>query len=180
LRPRPASCGGYTLIELLFAIVLIALLAAISVSELLVSLDRSRSLAAARYLASRMLLARAQAVSRAATVALRFEDTPEGIRVGVFIDRNRNGVRTSDIQTGIDTPLDQPLLVSALFAGVTVDVPQGTSRLFSFTPSGTATSGTVYVHGRDGSRFAVRVLGATARARVLQYIPAGDIWIEAS
>jgi hypothetical protein len=54
------------------------------------------------------------------------------------------------------------------------------SQLFSFTPTGTATSGSVYVNGRDGSRFAVRVLGVTARARVLRYIAARDIWIEAS
>ena len=37
--------------------------------------------------------------------------------------------------------------------------------LFSFTPVGTSSSGTFYLT-REGARFAVRVLGATGRARV--------------
>ncbi len=127
-----------------------------------------------------MLLARAQAVRAAATVAVRFEDTSDGTTMAVFIDGNRNGVRTQDIQSGADAPLDRPILLSVLFAGVTLEFPPSMSRLFSFTPSGTATSGTVYIRGRDGSQFAVRVLGATARARVLRYVPARDVWIEAS
>ena len=41
-----------------------------------------------------------------------------------------------------------------------------------------ATSGTIYLRGRDGSRVAVRVLGATGRTRVLRYVvPTGD-WSE--
>jgi hypothetical protein len=146
----------------------------------MVSLDRSRALAATQYVASRMRLARAQAVSRAAVVAVRFEDTAAGMTIAVFIDGNRNGVRMQDIQSGADAPLDPPIALSALFPGVTLELPPSMSQLFSFTPSGTATSGSVYVSGRDGSRFAVRVLGVTARARVLRYIPARDIWIEAS
>jgi hypothetical protein len=49
----------------------------------------------------------------------------------------------------------------------------------SFTPSGTATSGTIYIRGRDGSQFAVRVLGATGRTRVLRYLPARKEWTDA-
>ena len=48
--------------------------------------------------------------------------------------------------------------------------------LFSFTPLGTSSSGTFYLTGQDGSRFAVRVLGATGRARLLRYLPASDEW----
>ena len=181
-RPRPGlrAAHGYTLIEILVAVLLIALVASIGVPQILVGLDRSRAWAAARYVASRMLLARAQAVGRAATVALRFEDTAGGATMAVFIDGNRNGVRTQDIESGADALVDSPVLLSSLFAGVTLELPPSASRIFSFTPSGTATSGTVYVRGRDGSQFAVRVLGATARARVLRYVQARDAWIDAS
>ena len=48
--------------------------------------------------------------------------------------------------------------------------------LFSFTPLGTSSSGTFYLTARDGSRFAVRVLGATGRARLLHYVPASGEW----
>ena len=54
----------------------------------------------------------------------------------------------------------------------------GSSNLLSFTPFGTATPGTIYVRGRDGTQLAVRVLGATARARVLRYVPRTREWVE--
>jgi hypothetical protein len=53
-----------------------------------------------------------------------------------------------------------------------------TSALLSFTPTGTASSRTLYVRGRDGSQYAVRVLGATGRTRVLRYAPAIRAWVE--
>lgn len=158
---------------------LIAVLSAAAVPQFLVGIDRSRTSAAARYVASRMILARTQAVSRGAAVAVRFGDSPSGVAVGVFIDGNRNGVRTRDIESFVDKPIGPTVSLSDLFTGVTVEPPSDTNRLFSFTSIGTATSGTVYLRGRDGSRFAVRVLGATARARVLRYVPARDEWIEA-
>jgi hypothetical protein len=32
--------------------------------------------------------------------------------------------------------------------------------------------------GRDGSQYVVRVTGATARTRVLRYVPARDEWVD--
>ena len=55
---------------------------------------------------------------------------------------------------------------------------EGGVRLFSFSPDGTATTGSVYLQSRDGSRFAVRVLGATARVRIERYVSARDTWVE--
>jgi hypothetical protein len=52
------------------------------------------------------------------------------------------------------------------------------SVLMSFTPIGTATSRTLYLRGRDASQYAVRVLGATGRTRVLRYVTATRQWIE--
>jgi hypothetical protein len=45
------------------------------------------------------------------------------------------------------------------------------------SPDGTATAGTVYLHGRR-SQYAVRILGTTGRMRVLQYKAAAHTWIE--
>ena len=77
MPPRPfalvAGIRGYTLIEMLFVTSLIAIVSAIAVPQSLVTLDRARAAAAARYLASRMAMARSHAVMRSAHVALRFE-----------------------------------------------------------------------------------------------------------
>jgi type II secretory pathway pseudopilin PulG len=170
--------------------VLLCILMAIAIPQMLTGIDRSRGLAAARYLASRMALARAQAAGRSAIVALWFQQESRGVTFGVVQDGNRNGVRTKDIQLQIDRLIEAPVVLSDLFPGVDIGLaPQtpganavqlGGSNLLSFSPAGTSSSGTVYVRGRDGTQWAVRVLGATARARVLRYVPLTREWVYAS
>jgi len=161
-------------------------MAAVAVPQFLTGLDRSRAWAAARFLAARMTAARAHAVLRSAHVALRFVEDRSGISFQTFVDDNQNGVRTGDIAAAIDRPLDAPARLRDLFPGVDIDIaPElgsdplriGLSNLLSFTPLGTATPGTIYVRGRDGTQLAVRVLGATARTRVLRYDPRTHDWV---
>ena len=179
---------GFTLLETVLVAAIGSLLAAIAIPLLLTSVDHSRGLAAARYLAARMAFARAQAVSRSAVVALRFEPSLRGITFSVIQDGNRNGVRMRDIQAQIDRLLERPALLSDLFPGVDIRlgslastdaVQLGGSSILSFTPSGTATSGSIYVRGRDGTQWTVRVLGVTARARVLRLDTASQQWVPA-
>ena len=145
-------------------------MSAMAVPQLLVSVDRSRARAAARFLASRMALARSQAVARSQTVALRFVHDAGGVSMTTYADANGNGVRSTDIASGDDPLLDPSVRLEDLFPGVVISALSiGSSGIVSFTPVGTATSGTVYVRGRDGTQYAVRVLGATGRTRVLRY-----------
>jgi hypothetical protein len=44
-------------------------------------------------------------------------------------------------------------------------------------PNGSSSSGTLYVHGRERSQYAVRVLGATGRVRVMKYEPQRRRWV---
>jgi len=177
---------GYTLIEVLFVTSLIAIVSAMAVPQSLTTIDRVRAAAAARYLASRMAMARSHAVMRSAHVALRFDEGRSGITFRMFVDGNHNGVRTIDIESRVDPPLDAPARLSDLFPGVAIAVSDeigsdplriGSSNLLSFTPLGTATSGSIYVRGRDGSQFAVRVLGVTGRARVQRYVERTRAWV---
>ena len=153
----------------------------------LAAIDRIRAGAAARYLASRMASARAHAVMRSTHVALRFEEESSGISFRMFADGNGNGVRTADIAADVDSPLDTSVLLSDLFPGVAIAVSGsagtdavrlGATNLLSFTPLGTATAGSIYVRGRDGSQFAVRILGTTGRTRLQQYIERTRAWID--
>jgi prepilin-type N-terminal cleavage/methylation domain-containing protein len=183
-----AAIGGYTLIEILFVTSLIAIVSAIAVPQSLVTLDRARAAAAARHLASRMAMARSHAVMRSAHVAIQFDEVKSGITFRMFVDGNHNGVRTSDIGSDVDSPLDAPARLSDLFPGVAIAVAGeagsdplriGSSNLLSFTPLGTASPGSVYVRGRDGSQFAIRVLGATGRTRIQRYVPRTRAWVDA-
>jgi hypothetical protein len=150
-------------------------------------MERARARGAARYLAAQMSDARMDAITRSAAVALRFRADGQGIMLDTFVDGNRNGVRAVDIAGGVDWRLRSTARLEHLFPGVVIGVPAdavegpialGGSELLTFTPAGTATSGTVHVLGRDGSRFAVRILGATARIRVLRFDEAADRWVE--
>jgi Tfp pilus assembly protein FimT len=173
-----AGAAGVTLVELMFTLALGLVIAGIAVPQVLAGVDRSRTRAAARFLAARMTLARAQAVARAATVALRF--TADGQAVAMYVDGNGNGVRTRDVEDGRDPVLEPPVRLGDLFPGVMVDADVGAAGIVSFTAAGTASSGTVYLRGRERTQAAVRVLGATGRTRVLRYDPATGRFDEGS
>jgi prepilin-type N-terminal cleavage/methylation domain-containing protein len=180
---------GYTLLEVLFAMSLACILAGISVAGVGASIDRSRGAAAARYLSTRAALARARAVSRATTVALYFEQDARGVKFSTVEDGNGDGVRVADLAQQIDRVTTAPIYLADMFHGASIGLIPGTpatsavalggTMLLSFTPNGTATSGTVYVLGRDQTQWAVRVLGVTARARVLRYERVTGTWINA-
>jgi prepilin-type N-terminal cleavage/methylation domain-containing protein len=188
-RPAFAPSAGYTLIEIIFAVAVAAVIAAAAVPQVLASLDRSRGLIAAKYLGSRCAHARMLAVTSGASVGLRFTEDARGISFEVFQDGNRNGILTADIVKQIDRPIEPPTHLFDLFPGAEIGLVSGTpvpdavqlgvSDILSFSPAGTATSGTVYVRGRDGTQWAVRVLGATGRTRVLKYEPRGGVWTHA-
>src|SRR4029078_294466 len=134
---------GYTLIELVFAAGLVAVLTAAAIPQLSAGVERSRTVGAARYLASRLALARAQAVGRSANVAVLLTAADETFIVGTYVDNNGDGVRTRDITAGIDTLIDVPVRLANLFPHVTLFLndPAVTSTfdstaLMSFSPLG--------------------------------------------
>lgn len=188
--PRPTvSAAGFTLIEVLFTIGLTAVLCGVAAPSILRGIDRWRGIAAVRYLATRMTLARMQAATWGAAVALRFEHTTDGLTFGIYRDGNGNGVLTADIQRGIDRLIDPSVRLSEQFPGVDIGLAQGArvddplhigrTAILTFSPLGTATSGTIYVLGGDGTQWGVRVLGVTGRTRVLQYRQDRDEWVPA-
>lgn len=183
-------CGcssGFSLIELLFSVAIAGTVAAMAVPQGLRALDDFRTRSAARYLAQRAIDARFVAVTRSKATGLRFEAaSPDYVMTSVS-DGNGNGLRTLEIQRGIDPTLSEPERLDAHFAGVAFGILDGvpdadgqpangpdgvrlgSSKLLSMNADGTCSSGTLYLRGRDRSQYAVRVLGVTGRVRVLKY-----------
>ena len=159
------------------------------------SVDRSRAAGAARYVAGRMAMARFEAVRRSAYVAIRFLEGPEGYWLQMYVDRNRNGVLSGDITAGVDLPISVPERLDYHFPDVVFGIQPnvtgidpgsfnasdpiqiGPSTLLSFSPMGTSTSGTLFIHGRQGNQFAVRMLGATGRTRILEFNFCAATWL---
>jgi Tfp pilus assembly protein FimT len=169
----------------MFVLAVSAILAGMAIPQTTATIERSRTLGAARYLATRLALARTQAVAHSANVALVFVADGDTYTVAAYRDGNRNGVRTRDIDTGTDPVVERPVRFSDLFPHVSLFLSDpaaaqapDASVLMSFSPIGTASSRTLYVRGRDHSQYAVRVLGATGRTRLLRYIDATRQWVE--
>src|SRR5437764_15180806 len=99
---------GFTVLELLFALAIAGTLTTIAVPQGRRALDDFRTRAAARYLSQRLSDARLSAIKRAATHGLRFEASTPDYRVTTVEDGNGNGLRTAEIQSGIDRTLSEP------------------------------------------------------------------------
>jgi Tfp pilus assembly protein FimT len=187
---RVSGGSGFTLVELLFGLSVAVVIAGMAVPASDAAIDELRTAAAARYVAGVVLHGRMDALKRARFVGLRFEVSGADYTFRSFVDGNDNGVRTADIQNGADSPLGARQRLSDNFPGVrfglragvpdadglnsasTDGVRIGSARILSTGPDGTATSGTLYVQGRR-AQYAVRVLGATARTRVMKFESAG-------
>ena len=186
-----------TLLELLVALGLLATLAALAVPLLLSSLDEARTRAAARYLAGRLQLARMEAVKRGANVGLRVESEATGYRYTFYADGNGNGVRSRDIGAGVDRGIWPPEHLQDQFPGVGFGVVDGVtsidstealgagsdpirfgnSDILSFSPVGSATSGSLYIRGKRYQQCAVRVLGVTGRIRAVRFDFGTHQWV---
>ena len=190
---RPAA-RGFTLLELLLALAITAIVLGMSVPMTASALDEMRAAMAARYVEGRIMNARMLAVRRSTSVALRFEPSGSDYRLAEYVDGNGNGIRSAEIAAGMDRRLappqllrdEFPLVVFGLRAGIpdldgrrsTADsdgVRIGASRILTLGSDGTATSGTLYLHSRRG-QFAIRILGATGRTRVLRFDTGPGQW----
>jgi Tfp pilus assembly protein FimT len=180
---------GYSLIELLAVIAFMSVIGAMALPRLMEAAEAGRIRGAAYYVSSRFNLARMMAAQRNANVAFRFEPEEDAIRVRTFMDTNNNGVRSAEILSGVDVAVLPIERLDRLFGGVRfgfvpgarlidgtsvspADDPIrfGAADMLTFSPSGTATSGTVYLRGRgDRWQFAIVVLGATGRTRIARF-----------
>jgi hypothetical protein len=192
-----ARCAveGFTALELLLATATVITLMAMAVPLTGHALDHIRTGMAARYLEARIMDARMQAIRQFRCVGFRFVPDGADYQLAEYLDANRNGIRTVDIGAGIDTQVASPEFMRDHFNGVSfglqAGIPDvdgtrsaspgdgvriGTSRILTLGPDGTATSGTLYVHGRK-AQFAIRILGATGRTRVLRFDPGLQQWV---
>jgi hypothetical protein len=188
--------GGYSLLELTMVMGLGATVTAAAVPQYLSGLDDVRAKGAAHHLAGRLQNARMEAVKRSAMVGIQFTQTAGGgYSFAVYLDGNRNGVLTRDIQKGVDTLIATVERLPDRFQGVDVGVLPGlpsvdsggtppgsdpvrlgSGNIASFSAIGTATSGTIYIRGKRDLQYAVRIFGETGKTRMLKFEPRTRRW----
>ena len=187
---------GAALIDIVVATALSVVMAAIAVPVIGGTLDRERTIIGAQYLAGHLQRARLESLKRARSVAVRVELIGERTALRLYADGNGNGVLQRDIDRGIDLPLTPQGWLDDQAAGISLRVNQeitdvsgaatlepgddplriGNTSLVTFTPVGSATSGTLYVAAHRGPQMAIRVFGATGRVRVLMFDARSRRW----
>jgi hypothetical protein len=190
-----STSRGAALIDVIAACAVMAIVAAMAIPAVHATRERGEARMAARYLAQRMQMLRVQAVRRNRMVALRFDSVDVG-RFQAYVDGDGDGVLQRDIDQGVDTSIETSARLTDYFANVTLRVaaavpapdgagwiPAGTdpvriggTSLLSFSPLGTATSGSIYLASNGGLQFCVRVLGSTGRVRVMWFDVASGSW----
>lgn len=189
------DCTGMTLVDSMAGVAVVAMLAGMAVPFLIAARERSQVSAAAAYLSAQAMLARSRAVKHGAAVGLRFEADAGVYRFASYVDGDGDGIRAIDVSRGIDRRLGPAQRLGDRYPSVSFGLlasiaPIGSSRsagaqadpirlgrgdTLTFSPLGTATSGTLYLRGPN-EQYAIRVLGATGRVRVLYFDAAADAW----
>jgi type II secretory pathway pseudopilin PulG len=184
------------LIELMIAMAIACTVTAVAIPSGLRIADDDRASAAARLLAHRLHSARMDAIRRSTSIGFRFDAAGDDCAFTPAADGNGDGLHAADIADGTDPSLGPAERLGTSFPGVVfgilpgvpdangepIDGPDGVrlgpGRILSMSPNGSATSGTLYLHGRRGAQYAVRVLGATGRIRLLKYVESAGRWVD--
>lgn len=173
---------GIGLLDLMVAVAIILILLAASLPRMSAYVRESRLRGAAFYLRGLFREARARAAHEARYVGVVFDEVDGDPVFSIYGDGNSNGIRRADIDRGIEERLREPYRVTLTFPGVRygslpagADEPFfpglrfGRSKIVSFSPLGSSTSGTLFLSNEYGMVYAVVVLGSTGRVRVARY-----------
>jgi prepilin-type N-terminal cleavage/methylation domain-containing protein len=199
-RPSPRLRGaarhaGYSLLELLVALTIILVVAAVALSNIGGAREEAALLGAARSFKDEFMKARSVALRSNAQTAIRFETDTKGNAVySTYVDGNWNGVLSADIASGVDRRVAGPIRLDAgvpevrvaVIPGAPSPAPDsgflsaepirfGTSRMVSFSTIGTGTPGTFYLSSRSAMA-GVRVTGGSARIRIMLW--RGKRWFD--
>ena len=180
---------GFSLVELLAALTLLGLVVVLGFPAAADRLADSRASAAAREMALLLQSLRWRAVASSASHGVLFVRTGSRWSWLLVRDGNGNGLSTAEVRSGIDLTLSGPHRFGDVVAGIVPGFPPapripnipprsgaisnltdpvqfGSSDLVSFSPLGSASSGTIYLTDRKHALRAVVLFGPTGRVRV--------------
>lgn len=195
LSEPPVCDAGITLVELVAVVAVVAVLASVTTPLSATAIDGSRVRAAAAFVGSRFRLARIEAASRMSNVGVVFDLVNSRWQIRACRDGTGNGLRRADIASGADPCFDGPYEFTAMFPGVEIAVDPlligpagepgnpdpvrfGAPDIASFSPTGSCTSGSLFLRSAKGQQFAVRISGANGRLRVFRYDRTPRVWVQ--
>jgi prepilin-type N-terminal cleavage/methylation domain-containing protein len=197
---RRRGGDGFSLPEVVLALALLGLMLLVAAPALGAALQRGRVVAAAREMAGEMARMRAEAIASRRRVAMRFTTAGGRPAWSFYADGDGDGVRADDIAAGRDPLLAGPRDLPSRYEGTDfglLDIPIpavpptsgtiapgddpirfGSSSTVTFTPWGTASSGTLYISDGRESVCAVVLYGHTGRIRTWRFDRALGRWTQ--
>ncbi|PYT17436.1 MAG: hypothetical protein DMF51_02465 [Acidobacteria bacterium] len=188
--------GGFSLLDVSLALLLLGLFAVASAPALLAALSRGRVAAAARDLQQELARLRSEAIASHRSVAMRLTWSGGRYLYAFYADGDGDGVRADDVASGRDPLIGGPRDLCSRYEGIDFgllaeaipEVPPGSgvltpgsdpvrfgrSDIITFTPRGTASGGTLYLSDGRAAVAAVVVYGATGRLRIWRFDR--DLW----
>jgi len=183
---------GLQLIELLVVVALIGLACAAVLPSIAQLRSAGRGAAAAREMALTFQALRWKSVAQSRNHGLLFTVQDGGWVWFEVADGNGNGLRSAEIRRGVDPKLSGPHRIEERVSGVRLGFPPGgavprippnrgsiddlsdpvrfgRSDLISFSPLGSASSGTLYLTDGRHELFGVVLFGPTVRLRVWRF-----------
>lgn len=181
---------GISLVELAACIAVIGIILLCAVPMFAAYRRRASVVAAADEFRGIFRLVRSRAIARNRNVGVRFTLSAKNEwQYTIYEDGNGDGLRTKDIDRGIDWRVSGPSAVMPAFHIARIGllptavkdpdgdklqpddspVQFGTARLASFSPTGSSTSGTIYLVDGGGQLWCARVYGGSGKVRLLRW-----------
>lgn len=182
---------GLSAVELSVVVALLSVLASAAAPELAAWRARQAALGAGASLIVQIEGVRAAAVTTRRAHALVFRRVDGEILWAVAVDGDGDGVRSADLDSGIDRLYEPGRPLSTAFPGMTVglapgvpavpggtrprgDLPLAPTGILTASPGGTLSTGTVYLCHRRGVCFAARIYGPGGRVGGWSYGTGGE------
>ena len=182
---------GFSLVELLVVLALIGLFAVMATANLSATQRRLDFDEFAREIVNSIQVCRWKALNERHYTGIVIAQDGGIFRFSFYRDGNGNGIRTADIQTGVDPGFLHPVhvyrAVGDMEAGVlNTGVPEippkkgwvdpvdpvkfGKSNIISFSPDGQSSSGTLYLTCHSQERmYAIVLYGPTAKLSLWKF-----------
>jgi len=192
------QANGFQLIELILVLALTALVAMVGLPWFVQGATAIELDLASAEVVGALRQARASAIRLGVKVGLKFREQERGVfTFTLYRDGDGDGVRSKDIESGVDPPIGPPRHLHHLGRRVRLGFPHGPaprdpgnrrrrlprdpvrfnrSDLASFGPLGGSTPGSIYLTDGRSRLNAVRLFGRTGKVKILRYDVTSETW----
>jgi prepilin-type N-terminal cleavage/methylation domain-containing protein len=190
--------SGFSLLEMMVALAIIGVFALCAAPAFATYRRRASMTSQVVELQGIFRSLRMRAIATNHNAGVKFIPAGNQWAYSLYEDGDGDGIRSDDIASGVDRRFAGPSVLTPQFNIASIALlpdairdPDGDplapnasavqfnrSTICSFSPTGSATPGTIYITDGAGELIAVRVSGASGRVRTLRYNSGNRRWVQ--